>query len=184
MKIIQRFKQIRFEITASGLCAVLALLVSFGQLIAGSPLYIDYYSKPRVVVEQVRHKDESSSSSVFFVYNQGNSVIKNFTLEIGALNEASVIVLGEPRSANVREEPLTIEGHPFDLGKRVTVTVPTLYKDESFSVTVRSELVHIKTHEKKSIWGLYSPLPAVMFAVHEDGYAVLDASTYSLNKKP
>ncbi len=184
MRIIEWIKQMKCEITASGICAVFALLVSVAQLIAGSPLYLDYYSKPKIVVEQVRHKDKESVSSSFVVFNQGNSVIKNFKLEIGALKEAEVIVLGEPRTTHVKDEQLTIDGNPFELGKRVFVDVPTLYKGESFTIVIRSELKDIQVHQQKSIWGLYSPLPAVMFAVHEDGYATIDASTYALNKKP
>lgn len=184
MRVIEWIKLWKFEVTTSGLCAVFALLVSVFQLFLGSPLYFDYYSKPKIVVEQVRHQDSDSVSSSFVVYNQGNSVIKNFKLELGALKEAKVFVLDEPRTTEVKETPLTVDGDLFYLGKRVLIDVPTLYKNESFTVVVRSELTDINLHKDKNIWGLYSPLPAVMFAVHEDGYATLNTSTYALNKKP
>ena len=67
--------------------SVIALVISFAQLLVTTPFVVELYLKPRLVVEQVLHSGNPTVVT-FYVRNEGRATAKS--IEIGVLQESKI----------------------------------------------------------------------------------------------
>ena len=145
--------------------SVIALIISFVQLLVTTPFVVDLYLKPRLVVEQVLHSG-SPTVVTFYVRNEGRATAKS--IEIG-------VVAGEQDQLSVMPDlGGTVNNDQSKVIRNFRVTVPYLNGSEGFWVHVQRDASTPHTLvgqlvERPDVWVETGPIPAVNYLRSDAG---------------
>jgi hypothetical protein len=145
--------------------SVIALVISFAQLLVTTPFVVDLYLKPRLVVEQVPHSG-SPNVVTFYVRNDGRATAKS--IEIG-------VVAGEQdRVSTMPDLGGTVNNDESKVIRNFRVTVPYLNRSEGFWVHVYRDASTPQNLvgqliDRPEIWLDTGPIPAVTYLRSDGG---------------
>lgn len=169
---------------ASITISILALFVTCLQLIFTTPLLIDLYFKPHLIIRNEEASSPKSDVVAFRVVNEGSRMARNVEVGITAIDDDRLSVLPDLGASISHDDSVFI--------RNFRIVVPYLGEGESFAIVVRRALNSPRelTGQIEAIDGLGSrhfqtgPFPSISYLRSETGPGEVLASRFGQTLVP
>ncbi len=157
--------------------ATIALLLTIAQAIVNSPFFYDSYKKTMLLVNQ-GNGEKNIGKNIFIISNPGRSKIEDVEIKLAIKQDDTArFLITDRKIGNISySEMKDHKGNSLSFLKVTNITFEKLLPGEFISIFIEEGV-----SDDNEIKMINDSLPAVISAVHSEGFAQVNASYFSFN---